>query len=190
MSIPDEHIPTLREYLDQSGVLVNGTEEEIRAARRAYRKIYKREHKRKERWENCEVGVLLSRSGEFVRIKAAAKKHKLSVPSFLKMATLSYLNKTFLIPDHELIARLAGLLSDCLNEVQEITQAKGRHHWQLEEKCEAIEKRIVALEDQITRIFSEPPDIEEAALSAIRKDPDLRVRLLLLLTSAPNTSSS
>ena len=179
--------PGLREYLDQSGVLVNGSEQEIQAARRAYRKLYKTEHKRKQRQENREVGVLLPRAKEFNRIAAAAKKHKASIPAFLKMATLGYLNKTFLVPDRDLVARLAQMLSDCLNEVQQITQAKGRHSFLIEEKCEAIEKRIEQLEAQMTRAFSEPPDIEAAVRLAIGKDPDLRLRLLLLLTSVPNT---
>lgn len=179
------NIPTLREYLDQSGVLVNGTDDEIKTVRRQYRKIYKTQHKRIERRENKEVSVLLSRSREYVRIASAAKKHTLSIPSFLKFSSLAYLDKTFIVPDREFVARLAQLLSDCLNEVQQIAQSKGRLPWHVEEKCDAIEKRIVQLEDEMKKLFSEPPSVEAVVRDAIQKDPELRLRLLLLLTSTP-----
>lgn len=183
-------IPTLREYLDQSGVLVNGTEEEIKAARQQYRKLYKSHHKRIERRENREVDILLSRSREYARIVAAAKKHKQSLPTFIKAATLAYLDKIFIVPDRDLVAKLVQLLSDCSNEVQQIVQSKGRLSRHVEEKCNAIETRIVQLENDMKRLFSEPPAVEEAVHNAIQKDSDLRLRLLLLLTSAPNAPQS
>lgn len=176
-------ISPLKEFLDQSGVLVNAVEDEVRAKRKEHRKRYKTLHKQLQRRENKEVGVLLSRSKELGRIAAAAKKHKQSLPSFLKSATLAYLDKTFIVPNHELIARLAQMLTDCLNEVQRIAQSKGRHSFQVEEKCGAIEKRIVELESEMKRLFTQPPAIEEAVRDATYKDPQLRLRLLLLLTN-------
>lgn len=187
MSKTGGHIPKLREYLDASGVLVNGTDAEIKAARRAYRKIYQTEYKRKQRKEKPEFAVHLSReNGEYNRITIAARKSKMSVQSFLKSATLAYISKTYLVPDRGLIANLAGLLSDCLNEVQQITRPKAANSWQLQEKYESIEKRIDDLDMKITRLFSEPPEIAEAVRSAIEKDPELRLRLLMLLTSVAN----
>lgn len=183
-------IPTLRQYLDQSGVLVNGTEEEIKAVRRQYRKLYKAHHKRIERSENKEVDILLSRSREYARIVGAAKKHKQSLPAFIKAATLAYLDKTFIVPDRHLVAKLVQLLSDCSNEVQRITQSQGRLPWHVEEKCDAIEKQIVQLENEIKRVFSAPPVLEEAVRDAMQKDPEIRLRLLVLLTSTPNASQS
>lgn len=187
MKTSDEHIPTLHEYLDQSGVLINGTEEEIKAVRRAYRKLYKKQHKRKQRRDGREVSVLLSRSGELSRIASAAKKHKMSLPRFLKTATLAYLNKTYVVPDREIISKLIQLLADCSNEVQRITQSTGRLTWRVEEKCDAIERRITLLEDEVKRLFSAPPPVEDAVREAVHKDPELRLRLLMLLTSASNT---
>lgn len=175
-------IPTLREYLDQRGVLANGTEAEIQSARKAYRKLYKTHHKRLQRKESREVGVLLSRKrGELDRITTAAKKHRQSLPAFLKSATFAYLNKSFLSPDREFVSRLAQLLSDCLNEVQQIMQAKGGLPWHVEEKCEAIERRIVQLEADMKQLFLDPAPIEKAVKDAVAKDPALRFKLLELL---------
>src|SRR5574337_1077805 len=187
MSETGGHIPKLREYLDASGVLVNGTEEEIKAARRTHRKLYQTAYKRKQRKEKPEFAVHLSHeNGEYNRISSAARKSKMSVQQFLKSATLAYISKTFLVPDRELIANLAGLLSDCLNEVEQIARTKTANSWQLAEKYESIEKRIADLDMKITRLFTDPPEIEEAVRSAIEKDSELRLRLLMLLTSAPH----
>ena len=183
---PDATFPTLQEYLDQSGVLVTGTEAEIQAKRKEYRKRYKTHHKRLQRMENREVGVLLSREKEYVRIEAAAKKHSQSIPAFLKAATLAYLDKTYLVPDRAVIYRLAAVLGDCLNDVRKLTQVKGKHSFFIEEQYRAIETRIVQLEDDITTALAEPPDIEKAVADAIRRDPALRLRLLHLLTSQPD----
>lgn len=177
-----DHIIKLREYLDQSGVLVNGTEDEIKAAKRAYRKIYKTKHKRKQRQENPEFTVTLSKQkGEHGKITTAARRHKMSVQSFLKMATLAYLNKSFLVPDRDFVVKLAQLLSDCLNEVQSIAQMKTNYHWQIEEKYDTIEKRIVTLETDMRKLFLFPIPIEKAVRDAVLKDSNLRLSLLNVL---------
>lgn len=183
----EKHTTGLRAYLDAQGLLASGTEEQILVARREYRKLYLTGYKKKQRTENPEFAVLLSRqNGEYNRITAAARRHKLSIPAFLKSATLAYIDKTFLVPDRELIVKLGGLLADCLNEIQEIGSTKDKSYWQIEQKYEAIEKRIGDLETQITRLFSQPLSVEDAVHIAIGKDADLRLRLLLLLTSTPN----
>lgn len=178
----------LRAYLDARGLLEKGSDEQILVARREYRKIYLTDYKKKQRKENSEFAVLLSQSkGEHNRITTAARRHKLSVPAFLKSATLAYIDKTFLVPDRELIVKLVGLLSDCLNEVQQFGNGKEKSYWQIEQKYDAIEKRISGLESYITRLFSEPLAVEDAVRIAVGKDSDLRLRLLQFLTSVPNT---
>lgn len=182
MSNDGKHIIKLREYLDQSGVLINGTEEEIKAVKRAYRKIYKTKHKRKQRQENPEFTVSLSKQkGEHGKITTAARRHKMSVQSFLKMATVAYINKTFLVPDRDFVVKLAQLLSDCLNEVQGIAQMKTNYQWQLEEKYDSIEKRIITLETDMRKLFAFPVPIEKAVRDAVGKDPQLRLSLLNVL---------
>lgn len=177
-----EHIPTQREWLDASGVLANGSEEEIKTAKRAHRKSYKTQHKRKQRQENPEFCVALSKQkNELARITTAAHKHKMSVQSFLKFSSLAYLNKTFIVPDRDFVARLAQLLSDCLNEVNGIAQSKSNWHWQIDEKYDAIEKRICALETDMRHLFESPAPIEKAVSDAVAKDPSMRLTLLNLL---------
>lgn len=84
-----------------------------------------------------------------------------------------------------MVAKLAGLLEECLNQVRSMAGTKGKYNsFQLEEKYEAIEKRIAVLAAEIERLFFFPPMIEAAIADAIRKDPALKERLLIILTHA------
>lgn len=171
-------------YLDASGVLEKGTEEEIRAVKKAYRKQYLLNYKRKQRTSKPEYAVNLSKdNGEYSRILSAAKKHNKTVPAFLRMATLAYNNKTYIIPDRLLIARLEQLLSQCLNEIQLIVQQKEKYFWGKEQKFKDIEKRIEKLEFEISEAFNQPPTIEELVIREINKKPELKGQLLTILSS-------
>lgn len=145
------------EYLEQVGVLENGTDAEIKAAKRAYRKIYFLGYKREQRIQKPEYTINFSKdNGEFETVLKGAKRHKLTVPSFVRQATLAYINQTFLVPNREQVAHLEQLLSDCLNEIQTIVRFKERFNFQREEKLEKIEKRIEKLEGDIDRLFRNP----------------------------------
>lgn len=97
MTDPLEHITGIRAYLDASGVLENGTEHEIRAVRRQYRKLYLKRYKRSQREKKPEFAVQLSKTnGEYGKIQAAAHKHRMSITEFLRLATLAYIDRTFL----------------------------------------------------------------------------------------------
>lgn len=145
------------EYLDQVGILENGTDEEIKAAKLAYRKSYFRGYKKEQRIQKPEYTISFSKEkGEFETILKGAKRHKLSVPAFVRQATLAYINQIFIVPNREEVAQLQQLLSDCLNEIQTIVRFKERFNFQREEKLEKIEKRIEKLEEDIDRLFRNP----------------------------------
>ena len=145
------------EYLNQVGVLENGTDSEIKAAKKAYRKIYFRGYKREQRIQKPEYTIHFSKdNGEFEKILKGAKRNKLSVPAFVKQAALAYLDQAFLVPNRDEIVHLEQLLSNCLNEIQTIVRFKGRFDFRREEKMEKIEKRIEKLEEDIDRLFRNP----------------------------------
>lgn len=145
------------EYLEEAGVLENGIDAEINAAKRAYRKIYFRGYKREQRMQKPEYTISFAKdNGEFETVLKGARKHKLSVPSCVRQATLAYLNQTFLVPNREQVAHLEQLLSDCLNEIQTIVRFKERFNFQREEKLEKIEKRIEKLEADVGQLFRNP----------------------------------
>ncbi len=146
------------QYLDSVGVLEKGNDEEIRVAKRDYRKKYFLLYKQKQRLNKPEFTVCFSKeNGEYDRIAIAAKKHKMPITAFLRLASLSYLTRTYIVPDRGQIARLEQYLSDCLNEVKTIVSTKERFFWDREQKLIAIEKRIERLEIQISEVFRNPP---------------------------------
>jgi|SRR5689334_4944299 len=150
-----KHSP-LWEYLEASGVLEKGSDEEIKAVKRAYRKKYLLEFKRKQRAVKHEYTVIFSKhNGELGRIIKAASSHHLSVPAFLKAAAFSYLDRTYIVPNRLMVAHFEQLLSDCLNEIKAISYKKD-HWWERQQKLDRIEKRIEKLESEMNNLFHNP----------------------------------
>ncbi len=146
------------DYLDSIGVLEHGTDAEIKVAKQAYRKKYFRQYKRNQRICKPEYVVNFSKdNGELETVAKAAKRHRMSMTNFLRSAVLAYLNRTYLVPNRDQIARLELLLSDCLNEIQAIVRPKEKYHWEREQKWEKVEKRIEKLELQVNDLFRNPP---------------------------------
>jgi len=147
------------QYLESVGVLEKGTDEEIKAAKKTYRKKYFIQYKKKQRSDKPEYTVNFSKeNGEHERVVLSAQKHNMKTSSFLRVATLAYLQRSYIVPNRHQIAQLERLLSDCLNEIKGMTKVKEKFFWQREEKLEHVEKRIIKLEEQIWELFRNPPE--------------------------------
>jgi hypothetical protein len=158
MNNSNKHIGGMWDYLESSGVLEKGTNEEIKIAKKAYRKEYYLKYKRSQRLQKPEFTVNFSNDkGEYSIIQNAAKRHKMTVTAFIQASSLAYLNRRYLVPNQDQIASLEQILSQCLNEIQSIVQVREKYHWEREQKFEAIEKRIEKLETEIAQIFRNPP---------------------------------
>jgi len=145
-------------YLDALGVLENGTDEEIKEAKKAYRKGYFLKYKRIQRTSKPEFIINFSnKNGEYAKVKRASEKHKMTMTAFIRSSVLAYLDQKYLVPDPDQIAQLEQLLSQCLNEIQKIVGPRERYHWEREQKFEAIEERIEKLETDINQVFRNPP---------------------------------
>ncbi len=151
----------LRSYLNARGILENGTDEEIRIAKRDYWKTYYTEYRRTQREEKPEYSVSLSRkNGEFGKIELGAKRHGMSVTEFLRAATLAYLEKSFVLLAPDQIARIEQSLMNCLNEISAITYTKERFQWEREKKFDAIAERITTLETEIRQALCFPTELK------------------------------
>jgi len=146
------------EYLESRGILEQGTDEEIKAAKKVYRKEYYLSYKRNQRAQNPEFIVHFSSdNGEYSRVKMAAERHKMTITAFIRSSVLAYLQQRFLVPNAFQVAHLEEILSQCLNEIQKLVGEKEKYYWSREEKFEAIEKRIEKLESEIDQVFRNPP---------------------------------
>ena len=145
------------DYLDQIGVLENGTDAEIKAAKRAYRKQYFLAYKRKQRKKRPEYTINFNEdNGEHKRILLAAQRHVMTMPQFLRAAVRGYLEQKYVVPNQQQVAELEQLLSQVLNEIQAIARKKERYFWDRNDKLESIEKRIEKLEIDIDQVFRNP----------------------------------
>lgn len=146
------------QYLEATGVLEKGTDDEIKAAKKTYRKKYFLNYKRNQRSKKPEYIINFSKEkGEYERIDRAAKRHKMATTAFIRSSTLAYIDRTYVVPDRMQVARLEQLLSECLNEIKIIVRPKEKYFWERERKLEAIEKRIEKLEGQIGEVLRNPP---------------------------------
>jgi hypothetical protein len=146
------------EYLNVLGVIENGTDEEIKAAKKAYRKEYYLRYKRNQRSTKPEFIInFSSNNGEYSKVKRAAERHKMTMTAFIRSTVLAYLDQRFVVPNADQLAHLEQILSQCLNEIQKLVGAKEKYYWSREEKFEAIEKRIEKLESDIDQVFRHPP---------------------------------
>jgi hypothetical protein len=174
-------------YLDASGVLEKGTEEEIKAAKKSYWKRYILNYRRNQRITKPEFIVWLSKSsGDYFKISIAAKQHRMAITTFLRAAALSYINKTYILPDRIQVMELKQLLSQCLNEIQSIVKQKEKYFWGKEQKFKDIEKRIEKLEYEINMKLAQPFTLEELIKKEIEKEPTIREHLLAFLNSYDN----
>ena len=172
------------EYLDSIGILENGSDEEIKKAKRDYRKIYFTKHKRRQRELKPEYTINFSKeNGEYQKVAFTAKRHRMKTTTFLRTAILAYINKSYIVPDRLQIAELEQLLSQCLNEIQSIVKQKERFSYEREVKYEAIERKIEKLEDEINHVLKNPYTIEEIVIKGIEEKPTLKDQLLAILTT-------
>lgn len=149
------------EYIVSVGA-ENGTHEEIKSAKHAYRKAYFLTYKQRQRKVKPEHAVKFSKSnGEYERVKRAAKLHSMTITGFIQSAVLSYIGNTYIVPDKAQVARLEQLLSECLNEIKTIIRPREKYFWERERRLEAIEKRIEKLEVQINEVFRNPPMLHD-----------------------------
>jgi hypothetical protein len=145
-------------YLEASGVLEKGSDDQIKAVKKAYRKKYFLDFKQKQRKIKPEFAVTFSKStGEYGRVSRAAKLHNMTMTSFIQAATLAYIENTFIVPDKVQVARIEQLLGDCLNEIKNIMRPREKHFWERDRKLDNIEKLIEKLEIYINEVLRHPP---------------------------------
>src|SRR5437773_1380391 len=89
-------------YLEAAGVLEKGSDEEIKATKKAYRKKYLLEHKQRQRVNKAEFTLGFSKANnEYQRVSLAAKRHKMTITAFLRSAVLAYIGNIYIVPDRE-----------------------------------------------------------------------------------------
>jgi len=104
-------------FLNSSGVLENGTHDQIQKVRAEYWREYKRKWRNAKRKSEKEITISFTQD-EFKEISNESKRHKLSRTQFIKKVCFAYINKIFIVPDSKEVKRIAQQLSMTYNSIQ------------------------------------------------------------------------
>lgn len=166
----------LYQYLESLGILEQGTEEEISAAKKQYWATYKAAWRKAKR--SAETEFITSWNDDELKIlDDAAKRHHTSRTRFIKQATLAYIDSVYIVPDSKAVRSIAQLIGLALNSLQEliesdsVSMAKGKqaidHFYSLEHSILSTLHNPKSLEQHITELLSEHPNAKEKILSII-----------------------
>ena len=150
------YLSGLQSYLEETGVLVSGSEEDIQAAKQEYKKRYQAEYRRKRRTTHPETTVRLTKE-EWDRFSEEAKRHHLTLPKFIRQSALAYLNQTYLVPDKQAVARIEQLLSLARTDIQIIAKHMRELNFDaLSRAYLSLSERYTHLEKKLSQILREP----------------------------------
>ncbi|PCI18898.1 hypothetical protein COB64_04500 [Candidatus Wolfebacteria bacterium] len=146
------------QFLDDSGVLDNGTDAEIKEVKREYRKLYLTKWKRDRRLNHPEFTISLNKDeNELIALQAI--KHNRSCTAYLKAAALAYTNKTYVVPNTDQLARLEQTLGAVYNSVDTIAQARQDTLFARERDFVQLKRIIERLEIQVSSALRNPLSI-------------------------------
>lgn len=143
----------LLNYLEQSGVLQNGTDEQIADAKKTYYRNYRREQKRRQRAGRKDFSIYF-RKEDYPEIQRFAHIHGLTLSAFIRRSTLAYITETKLPIKPEQLAELRQVLSLIETEVKNLFENPKQSWWLGERKYEALTAILEKLRKEIDRIFN------------------------------------
>lgn len=165
-------------YLKSSGVLENGTHEDIQIVRKEYWKEYKRKWRTIKRKTENEITISFS-SEEFKEITLESKRHKLSRTKFIKRTCFAYINKTFIVPDTKETKGIAQHLSMTYNSIQELMEEN-----KIEIKTgKVILETIYKLEREILPALNNPKSLDTFIKEQILKNPNNKKSIIEFINS-------
>ncbi|MBK7800102.1 MAG: hypothetical protein IPJ53_13450 [Saprospiraceae bacterium] len=154
-------------FLNSSGILENGTHNQIQKVRAEYWREYKRKWRNAKRKSEKEITISFTQD-EFKEISNESKRHKLSRTQFIKKACFAYINKIFIVPDSKEVKRIAQQLSMTYNSIQGLIEENS-----IEFKSgRSILEAIIKLEREILPVLNNPKSLEALIKEHFLKNPN------------------
>ena len=165
-------------FLNSSGILENGTHDQIQKVRSEYWREYKRKWRNAKRKSEKEITILFTQD-EFKEISIESKLHKLSRTKFIKKACFAYMNKIFIVPDSKGVKQIAQQLSMTYNSIQGLLEENS-----IEFKSgKSITDAIYKLERQILPALHNPKSLDVLIKEHILKNTKNKNSLIELINS-------
>ena len=171
---------TQKQVLFDSGLIENGTSEQIKIAKKEYRKSYMREYKRESRKNNRETVLLFSKNGAAI-IEIACKNHNLTFANFIKQAVFAYINSCFIVADKNQVQCLERLLRNMLNLINSVARKSSKTDQACSDDIREIRSQIVKMEVTISNLLRDPPSLETFIENGIKNHPQLLPHLRKIL---------
>lgn len=154
---------SLYEHLEQSGVLQSGDEQRIQAERRKYRNAYKAQWRRKKRKEQKECTISFTKN-ELKQITGQLSSYQCSVPQFVKMIVLQYLEQAYVPIHSQAINQIRALLMQNYTLLQTIEENQGK----LEQSD--LLQQFTLLEQTVLEELYHPRALVQAVQESIQRD--------------------
>jgi hypothetical protein len=138
-------------FLEMSGVLDAGSNEDIANKRKEYWNLRKRMSKQEKRRKETEFKIYLN-DDELQVLSKAAKKLSLSRTRYIKQAAMAYTNKEYLTLDQAAINHIRQLLSLNYFSLQELSENASS------DVANVILQRMADLEEQILTALNNPQE--------------------------------
>ncbi len=168
----------LYSYLKSSGVLENGTHEQIQKVKKDYWREYKRNWRKNKRKSEKEI-VISFTAVELKEIQIESKRHNLNRTKFIKQACFAYINKSFIVADSKTVKLIAQLLSISYNSIQELMEENKTEFKTGKSILEAIYK----LEREILPVLNNPKSLEVVIKEHIVKNAKNKHSLIEFINS-------
>ncbi len=165
-------------YLQSSGVLEKGTNEEIQKVRSEYWREYKRKWRLAKRRKEKEFTVSFN-SDELKLLNQHAKRHHVSRTQFIKETTFAYINNSFIVPDLLEVKRISQILAMTYNSIQELFEGNVIKFEIGRDLVDAIHN----LEREIVPLLHHPKTLEEFIKMHIDKDGGNKAKMLEFINS-------
>lgn len=164
--------------MKSSGILENGTHEEIQKIKKEYWRQYKKNWRNNKRKKDKEIAVSFSKE-ELREITTESKRHRLSRTQFIKQSCFAYLNKSFIVPDLMEVRKISQVLSLTYNSIQELIEES-----KVEQKVgRTLMDSIYNLEREILPVLNNPKSLETYIKDLITKNPKSKNTLIELINS-------
>lgn len=141
-------------------------------------KSAQRQQKRRKNHKRVEVYFTPE---QYQQLHAHAKNHQLKVAPLVKVATLAYFQKLFILPDfnqlHELVLGIKRIGNN-VNQIAYVSNVrKSVYHSQIEHLSQLVKD----LEKLVHRSLTTPDDLEGLVKQALKEKPEFKITLEYLL---------
>ncbi len=161
MPRPPNNNSKLYAFLDQQGLIPNGSAQEIANAKKEYKRAYQRKYRRKQRKERPEVTVILTKA-EWKLLTDTATGHFFTLSSYLREAALAYTNQTYIVPNQLQIAEIQQRIRLLQSDIQLMVKWLDRlRYHELKDMIPALIKRIMVIESQLVSLITRPKRVSD-----------------------------